>query len=415
MFKKLLLAASLAPAVLAAPFSLEPRQSNKIVFDKSALELNDADFGGEIAVSLSEEPTSGVATVYLEAPGLQLTPLLAPLHQKRLAPTPTLFSPNSGVHNAKASVAVTRVARSAATCYSTGDPHYKTFDGRYFSAQDTGVFYLVRAPTFAVQVNQQPCNRGVTCNQAVAIQYGSSVVMLTAAPRSRTALDLKALTAKTDGIKVTANAAKSSYQLALPDGTQITANIHPWAGVYYIDVFVNAAGAHFGRANGLCGNFNGRANDDTTPTTSFRVADAENFFQGKSLSITIPVPPATSACKMPDLGGAQPGDGAANTDPKGMNSLPISVPSPTVVSDYINSVLEFSTAAQTANQPASPIPASVAPQFCNGIRQGLDAWCAANVDVDYFVGACTADLANTGEMGVVDNHKKNLMTACAAK
>ncbi|KAJ3116966.1 hypothetical protein HDU96_008256 [Phlyctochytrium bullatum] len=435
MFKKLLLAASLAPAVLAAPFSLEPRQSTKIVFDKSALELHDADFGGEIAVSLSEEPTSGVATVYLEAPGLQLTRcslrftkndwrqpqrvrLLAGGSDKTTKYTlnAQVFSPNSGVHNAKASVAVTRVARSAATCYSTGDPHYKTFDGRYYSAQDTGVFYLVRAPTFAVQVNQQPCNRGVTCNQAVAIQYGSSVVMLTAAPRSRTALDLKAMTAKTDGIKVTANAAKSSYQLALPDGTQITANIHPWAGVYYIDVFVNAAGAHFGRANGLCGNFNGRTNDDTTPTTSVRVADAENFFQGKSLSITIPVPPATSACKMPDLGGAQPGDGAANTDPKGMTSLPISVPSPTVISDYINSVLEFSAAAQqAATQPASSIPASVAPQFCNGLRQGLDAWCAANVDVDYFVGACTADLANTGEMGVVENHKKNLMTACAAK
>ncbi|KAJ3115552.1 hypothetical protein HDU96_000433 [Phlyctochytrium bullatum] len=434
MFKKLLLAASLAPAAFAAPFSLIPRQSGKIVFDKTSLEIKDADFGAEIAVSLSEEPSSGVATVYLEAPGLQLTKcslkftkndwkqpqtvrLLGGGSDKTTKYTlnAQVFSPNSGVHNAKGSVDVTRVAYPVGNCYSTGDPHYKTFDGKYYSAQDTGVFYLVKAPTFAVQVNQQPCNRGVTCNQAVAVQYGSSLVMLTAAPNSKTALDLKALSSKTDGIKVTANAAKSSYQLALPDGTQITANIYPWAGVYYIDVFVNAAGAHYGKADGLCGSFNGKASDDVASTMSFKVADSENLFQGKALDITIPVPPATTACKMPDLGGSQPGDGTSNTDPKGMTSLPISVPSPTVISDYINSVLEFATTAQNAKVPASSIPASIAPQFCNGIRQGLDAWCAANIDVDYFVGACSADLSNTGDMAVVENHKKNLMTACAAR
>ncbi|KAI8844981.1 hypothetical protein BC829DRAFT_434950, partial [Chytridium lagenaria] len=57
----------------------------------------------------------------------------------------------------------------SATCYSNGDPHFKTFDGKEYSAQGQGVYYLVKTPSFIVQADQRTCATDVTCNMAVAI------------------------------------------------------------------------------------------------------------------------------------------------------------------------------------------------------------------------------------------------------
>ncbi|KAJ3205874.1 hypothetical protein HDU67_008578 [Dinochytrium kinnereticum] len=435
MFKTLALVASLAQVALSAPTSLESRQAPHIVFDTKSLTIEDSNFGAELSVSLASAP-SGIATVYLDAPGLQLT-------QCSLKFTPEdyktpkkirligggsgkttdyklnaqVFALGSAAHLAKDTVSVTRKAWPSAHCYSNGDPHYKTFDGKYYSAQGHGVYYLVKTPSLVIQADQQPCAHGVTCNRAVAIQYGGSVISLAAAPNSKTAMALNMISASCDGITATANPEKSQYQVAISDGTELTVSIYPWNGVYYMDVSITLAGAQYGKTDGLCGTYNQNAGDDVANPASYAVSNAENiFYNGKGLDLKVAVPPTTHTCKMPELGATAPStDGVAPGQlPVGWTPIAINVPSANVISDFIASSIDYASSKIVKASTGTTIPANMAATFCASIRT-MDDWCSANIDVDYFVGACAADLANTGDMAIVTNAQKTYMSACAAK
>ncbi|KAJ3210080.1 hypothetical protein HDU67_005679 [Dinochytrium kinnereticum] len=436
MLKTLALAAALTQVAIAAPMSLEARQTPQIIFDTKSLTIEDSNFGAELSVSLASAP-SGVATVYLEAPGLQLTQCSLKFTPEDFK-TPKkirvigggsakttdyklnaqVFALGSAAHLAKDTVAVTRKAWPSAHCYSNGDPHYKTFDGKYYSAQGHGVYYLVKTPSLVIQADQQPCAQGVTCNRAVAIQYGGSVISLAAAPNSKTAMALNLITKSCDGITATANTDKSQYQVTISDGTELTVSIYPWNGVYYMDVSINIAGAQYGKTDGLCGTYNQNANDDVANPATYAVSNAENiFYNGKGLDLKVSVPPSTHSCKMPELGSTAPTtDGVAPGNlPVGWGPIAINVPSATVVSEFIASSIQYaSEKIMKANTAGITIPGNMAATFCASIRT-MDDWCSANIDVDYFVGACAADLTNSGDMGIVTNAQKSFMSACAAK
>ncbi|KAJ3203285.1 hypothetical protein HDU67_010279 [Dinochytrium kinnereticum] len=137
---------------------------------------------------------------------------------------------------------------------------------------------------------------------------------------------------------------------------------------------------------------------------------------GKGLDIKIPVPPTTHVCKMPELGSATPStDGVSSgTLPAGWSAIAVTVPSASVVSDYIASSLEYATSNIANPASAAPIPANMAASFCASLRT-MDDWCSANLDVTFFVGACAADLANTGDMAIVTNAQRTFAAACSAK
>ncbi|KAJ3110588.1 hypothetical protein HDU96_006464 [Phlyctochytrium bullatum] len=431
-FKTLAFAASLLAASALA-------QSPKVVFDKTSLEIDDAKGGAEISVSLAEAPSS-VATVYLEAPGLQLSACKLSFDRDNYK-TPKkirvigggsdkatsftlnaqIFSPNSGINLAKGSVSIKRKPIPAANCFSTGDPHYKTFDGKYYSAQGEGAYYLVRSQGLAILADQKTCAPDVTCNSAVAVQYGSTVVTLTPAPKSDyTKLKLNLLSKNSEGISASSCQDNSQFQLNLADGSVVTATIYPWNGVYYIDVAVTVAGVHKGKTDGLCGSYNDNADDDVPNPAGYAVLAHENIFTtGKAIKLAVGLPQVTQVCRIPQLGSTSitGGDsGSVVYVPGGLIPISINVPSADAVKEYVDASVEF--AAKKLNEKLAAtriqVPGNMAATYCAAIRE-TDASCNTVVDVNYFVGACAADLAMTGDLGTVAKYKKAFLSGCASR
>ncbi|KAJ3219472.1 hypothetical protein HDU67_000884 [Dinochytrium kinnereticum] len=434
MIKYLTLAitgASLLSLVTAIPAAVQlvARNTPAISIEPKTLTIDDMKAGAEIGIRLLYAPSSAV-TVYLEAPGLQLTacslkfnPSEANILKKvRIVgggfDTVTSYTLKAALYDPKPTrpmigeqtAAINRLVTLPANCYSNGDPHYKTFDGKLYNFYGAGVYYLVRTPTLIVQADQQHCTPTVTCNYQVAIQFGSTVIVLAPAPGSRTVMALTLLSANSQGITATANAAKNSYQISISDGSLITVSMYPWGSTYYMDISITAAGSHMNKVNGLCGNFNKNAADDTLTPATFAVPASENIFTRRSgLILTTACPPTTFVCKIPNLTTPPNTDGCDTFVPPGWNSVPMTT-GPALKPRSPNAKNRI-----IPNKPLKKImkPAKIK-KLCNSIRQ-LDDWCSTNLDVSFFIDSCISDVTLTKDRSLVKLAKKSFLTACGGR
>ncbi|XP_023384683.1 kielin/chordin-like protein isoform X1 [Pteropus vampyrus] len=145
-----------------------------------------------------------------------------------------------------------------ASCMAFGDPHYRTFDGRLLHFQGSCSYVLAkdcRGGDFSVHVTNDDRGRsGVAWTQEVTVLLGDMVVQL-----------LQGGKVTVDGRPETLPFLKERLLYVELRGRTVILHAQPglqvlWDGQSQVEV--NVPGSYRGQICGLCGNFNGFAQDD---------------------------------------------------------------------------------------------------------------------------------------------------------
>ncbi|KAH6584392.1 hypothetical protein BASA61_007479 [Batrachochytrium salamandrivorans] len=111
------------------------------------------------------------------------------------------------------------------TCTSIGDPHYRHFDGLVYSTQSVGNYHLLNTPDFEVQTIIQLCTGPASCNGAVAVRYGATVMIIDVRgpKKDLSAYTMQQVTPNTNGVVYTPPPTGSgSHTIKLPCGSSVT-------------------------------------------------------------------------------------------------------------------------------------------------------------------------------------------------
>ncbi|KAI7792293.1 SCO-spondin [Triplophysa rosa] len=172
----------------------------------------------------------------------------------------------------------------AGTCVATGDPHYITFDGRYFSFLGDCEYVLAQETSglFGVTAENVPCgSTGVTCTKSVTLTVGNTAIHL---------LRGKAVTV--NGIPVTLPKSYSGSGLIL-ERVGMFVSLTSRLGVSLLwdggmRVYVRLMPHLSGRMGGLCGNFDGDAENDFTTRQGIMESTPELFGNSWKVSPSCP-------------------------------------------------------------------------------------------------------------------------------
>ncbi|KAF4095523.1 hypothetical protein G5714_023126 [Onychostoma macrolepis] len=170
------------------------------------------------------------------------------------------------------------------TCVATGDPHYITFDGRYYSFLGDCEYVLAQESSglFSVSAENVPCgSTGVTCTKSVTLTVGNTAIHL---------LRGKAVTV--NGVPVTLPKLYSGSGLIL-ERVGLFVSLSSRLGVTLLwdggmRVYVRLMPHLRGRVGGLCGNFDGDAENDFTTRQSIMESTPELFGNSWKISPSCP-------------------------------------------------------------------------------------------------------------------------------
>ncbi|XP_061661944.1 SCO-spondin-like [Syngnathoides biaculeatus] len=172
----------------------------------------------------------------------------------------------------------------AGMCVATGDPHYVTFDGRFFSFLGDCQYVLVRETSglFSVTAENVPCgSTGVTCTKSVTLSLGNTIIHL---------LRGKAVTV--NGMPVTLPKTYSGSGLTL-ERVGMFVSLSSRLGVTLLwdggmRVYVRLSAHLRGKVEGLCGNFDGDTENDFTTRQGIVESTAELFGNSWKVSPSCP-------------------------------------------------------------------------------------------------------------------------------
>lgn len=172
-------------------------------------------------------------------------------------------------------------------CYSQGDPHVTTFDGRKFNHPFVGEFLFwknknERLFPYEITVQHYQCTRSAACICAMAVKVKDAVITISRCGKKITRsggwgwnrrvklppMDVNTRLhtgEKLDGVKVYEITKGFKYRIRLPHGGLVTVEAQYWKrqNVAYMDVSYYPSPLDFENSEGYCGNFNGNPNDDS--------------------------------------------------------------------------------------------------------------------------------------------------------
>jgi hypothetical protein len=244
--------------------------------------------GDEIKISLQQPPTEGNSRVYFQGANsrfdrcaldftkdnwnvpqsLRIVPVdyMETRDQDRMVPIMfTLYNDRPlghPGHNQTFTFPTQRGRYGMGQCHVTGAALFQTFDNlnEAVPLQAAGTFYLIKSASLTVQAVQELCTAKTTCITKLTIRYGNSMILINA--KDKVNQYLKSISKDLNGITLseTRTAHMVMYHIAFNGGSSMRINVD--TALHYVDMHFFAGLYLKNRVQGLCGTFDGHAEND---------------------------------------------------------------------------------------------------------------------------------------------------------
>ncbi|XP_035688112.1 von Willebrand factor D and EGF domain-containing protein-like [Branchiostoma floridae] len=353
-------------------------------------------------------------------------------------------------------------------CKGITDPHYTTFDGKYYTILMLGefVFYksTARLRKFEVQVRTWYCGGGtrLACHCAVAVREGNDIVIVDLCHvgwGNHEHAYPKITEKTTDGsplspaVSVYRDPSNKKFSIHMPSATTVVAEINQWG----IDVHAYAPARDRTHTVGLCGTWDGNrgndfkrpggsiTNNENTFGNSWRIPHGTSLFDVDCPDEDLNAPDPVESCTCEDGNNIHCGysETAARNTARGINRWTTvqkssrniigcltarrsrrSIQSSPFYSDDIDESEEYAF-DYGDNQPPSPVAQWPTPTLqiteADAVRHCREAITnssmssvCANLGVDIFapVQACVEDIKFTEDLRIAAAHVDTMKAAC---
>ncbi|KAJ3253489.1 hypothetical protein HK103_000521 [Boothiomyces macroporosus] len=447
MFKNLVLAALLGCASATALLK------DLLEFDPPSLDIVDSVLGNKFKCRLKEKPSQEVK-VYFEAAGFSFSNCFLTFPVEGYDQWQELSVYGNQVFEQRSDIDLDISARvfigeekndskyrckrkydTAGVCSSIGDPHFSCLNNVKVSHQGKGYYHLVHHDHLSVQAYHNDCFNRATCNHAIAIKYGSSIIGLDIRDHDKKKHIFTEITKNVDGIRYDGpTRADASHTVTLPCGSIIKLHVNYDTKNKWIDHTLHLA-AGYEEIGGFCNRPTGKGKglkcrdgrivqerDVDVFANSWVVKDEENIFMGRYQQSTPPVVGVHAVCKIPEKIVTVVPPAPCNLPPY----TPPTVPPPQITVEgtpNTPAVTETPSSPPTNPPPSVPppsVPATIPPpppdyeaqakQHCQQLFNVPG--CSKVCDVDYYVNACIADAKTCGSFVFAEAQRLAFMAEC---